>query len=59
MLYLHKSKMEHSEIKLINILIDKNNQIKIIYFNFEIFNQQNRYKIIFVKLQMICLQKYK
>lgn len=32
--------MENSEIKLINILIDKTNQIKVIYFDFEIFNQQ-------------------
>ena len=47
MSYLHKNHMAHRDIKLENILIDKNNQIKIIDFGFGMYNPQDRLQNFF------------
>ena len=47
MSYLHKNHMAHRDIKLENILLDKNNQIKIIDFGFGMYNPQDRLQNFF------------
>ena len=47
MSYLHKNHMAHRDIKLENILLDKNNQIKIIDFGFGMYNPENKIQTFF------------
>ena len=42
MSYIHKNHMAHRDIKLENILIDKNQQIKIIDFGFGMYNPEDK-----------------
>ena len=45
--YLHRNHMSHRDIKLENILIDKDNEIKIIDFGFGIYNLENKLQNFF------------
>ncbi len=47
MAYLHKNHMAHRDIKLENILLDKNNQIKIIDFGFGMYNPEDKIQTFF------------
>ena len=47
MSYLHKNHMAHRDIKLENILLDKNNQIKIIDFGFGMYNPEDKIQTFF------------
>ena len=45
--YLHRNHMAHRDIKLENILLDKDNEIKIIDFGFGIYNPENKLQNFF------------
>ena len=45
--YLHRNHMSHRDIKLENILLDKENEIKIIDFGFGIYNPENKLQNFF------------
>ena len=49
MSYIHKNHMAHRDIKLENILIDKNQDIKIIDFGFGMYNPEDKLQNFFLK----------
>ena len=57
MSYIHKNHMAHRDIKLENVLVDKNQQIKIIDFGFGMYNPEDKLQGFFVELRIICRLK--